>query len=232
MHSLGRTTGSLGDTPDRLNSAPVCSYNTSRFREQLDNVALVCGSGLRDRFTDRDFCDHTSVLDMIKVAPEVDDIFQTCRWRGNKKNCSDMFQKLITFHGVCYNFNGLSSKDVFDEESIQREYLYTYTTKSIRSWSQETGYELKMDDTDMYPRRGHQNSALPDLELELLESIQRQDQLCIGEKRGFKIILHHPSDSPRAKPFYHIQGGQEAALSISFHMITTSDKLKSYSPHV
>ncbi|GBP43266.1 Pickpocket protein 28 [Eumeta japonica] len=222
-----------------LNGSLEKSYNTSRFLEQLDNVALVCGSGLRDRFTDRDSCDHTSVADLIqvgleiiiRVAPKVDDVFNKCLWRGEKEKCSDIFKIVVTFHGICYNFNGLASSDIFDDNSIQKEYQYMYTTRPAQGWSPDEGYELRMDD-DMYPRRGHQNSALPDLEIELLENAQKQDKLCIGEKRGFKIILHHPMDSPRAKPFYHIQGGQEGALSMSFHMISTSEKLRSYAPHV
>ncbi|GBP43270.1 Pickpocket protein 28 [Eumeta japonica] len=310
------------------------SYNTSRFREKLDNVALVCGNDLQVRFTDRDVCDHTSVVDLIQVAPKVDDVFKKCLWRGIEENCRDIFKTVVTFHGICYNFNGLPSSDIFNEErlssfnswfdhparggqgagwvtggpgqiltrvylpirrivpmeaiievflhnaffvdeanayalqlrrkikikkSIQKEYEYMYTTRPVQGWSPDKGYELKADD-DMYPRRGHQNSALPDLEIELLENVQKQDKLCIGEKRGFKanvtsgmercalpkrclriqasdiqsyeIILHHPMDSPRAKPFYHIQGGQEAALSISFEMITTSENLRSYPPHI
>ncbi|GBP43268.1 Pickpocket protein 28 [Eumeta japonica] len=292
------------------------SYNTSRFLEKLDNVALVCGNNLQVRFTDRDFCDHTSVVDLIQkqnysiwlgkdhhiqplrhlrevVLLEISwALFCNSKWvvmieyldhgamlraksltiRATKTRklkrtwkvgrdqrppdgiIEDMVARestkatlrtqpmiAIGFYGRNLEFgfftgenNGITLRHLAGrpkESSIQKEYEYMYTTRPVQGWSPNKGYELKMDD-DMYPRRGHQNSALPDLEIELLENVQKQDKLCIDDKRGFKIILHHPMDSPRAKPFYYIQGGQEGALSISFHMITTSEKLKSYAPHI
>ncbi|KAL0132976.1 hypothetical protein PUN28_000597 [Cardiocondyla obscurior] len=47
------------------------------------------------------------LIDLIKALRPCEDIFESCAWNGNFKNCSELFKVSYTFAGICCSFNYL-----------------------------------------------------------------------------------------------------------------------------
>lgn len=58
-----------------------------------------------------------SIYEIIDdIAPSMDDVLNFCEWRGMTKSCSDVFSKIFTENGLCYQFNGLNSREIYTEK--------------------------------------------------------------------------------------------------------------------
>ncbi|GBP37390.1 Pickpocket protein 28 [Eumeta japonica] len=137
------------------------NWNTSSMEyEKLDNLAQVCNGPDDPVFLVRDKCNHTIANDINELSPAMNDIFYICWWRNSYTNCSKIFQKVLTSEGICYNFNGLSAKEMFQEDRIQTTYKYIYNEYCTNGWSIENGYTTKADE-ETYPERGRTSSNLP-----------------------------------------------------------------------
>lgn len=52
----------------------------------------------------------------LQVAPDVDDVFEACSWRGYGVKCEDIFKVALTSEGVCFNFNALAASEMFSDK--------------------------------------------------------------------------------------------------------------------
>ncbi|KOB66623.1 Gonad-specific amiloride-sensitive sodium channel 1, partial [Operophtera brumata] len=192
-----------------LDISQVCKYNTSLFT------------------SNRNFTDSKMLQNIGMVAPLYPETFDSCYWQNNKVNCN-IFKIVFTAEGLCFNMNGISPNEMF--QNTEKEIL-SLNSNSIRGWSMETGYSDL--EKDPFPKRGNENHASPDLEIFLRSREIDRDPLCNGLKSGFEIYLHHPADYPQSSLYhYSAVNGEVTTLAVSLHAQSTSDSLARYSPDV
>lgn len=97
-------------------------------------------------------------------------------------------------------------------------------------WTLQEGYSVS--DSETYPRRVLGPGARAGLNIVLKLSDPDLDYICRGPVQGFKVILHTPSEVPRAsKHFFRVPLRQEVVVSVKPNMITTSPGLANYEPN-
>lgn len=47
------------------------------------------------------------MIDFLKRLRPCEDLFESCRWNGQPRNCSELFKISYTVTGVCCSFNYL-----------------------------------------------------------------------------------------------------------------------------
>ncbi|XP_037944286.1 pickpocket protein 28-like [Teleopsis dalmanni] len=139
--------------------------------------------------------------------------------------------------GICYTFNGLSSKDLYREDTYQHNHFdshnaieYSEYSNRTLSWSLQNGY-----DTDSgfktYPARVLGAGARAGIFIALQSFKQETDYYCRGPIQGFKVLLHSPDDVPHvSKDFVRIPTGKEVLIAVKPNMITTSIGIDDYHP--
>ncbi|RLU22997.1 hypothetical protein DMN91_005275 [Ooceraea biroi] len=50
---------------------------------------------------------HMTFMDFLKFLRPCEDLFDSCSWNGETKNCSELFKVSYTFTGICCSFNYL-----------------------------------------------------------------------------------------------------------------------------
>jgi len=58
-------------------------------------------------------CKHKK-MSAFQVAPNIDEVIWKCYWGGNVTSCSEIFTSVLTDAGLCYTFNILSAKEMFN----------------------------------------------------------------------------------------------------------------------
>lgn len=98
------------------------------------------------------------------------------------------------------------------------------------NWTLEKGYDSHAG-YDTYPRRVLGPGARGGFNIVVSAMIADYDYSCRGPVQGFKILLHTPGEIPRvSKQYFRIPMQQEVVISVKPNMMTTSERLKNYSP--
>lgn len=50
------------------------------------------------------------------MAPKLNDVFDYCKFLGQAVDCGLLFKESLTEDGLCFTFNGLNSRSIFNEE--------------------------------------------------------------------------------------------------------------------
>lgn len=59
---------------------------------------------------------NESIYDAFEdLAPNLDYVFHECRWQQQKINCFDFLSPVLSFNGLCFAFNALSSHDMYTD---------------------------------------------------------------------------------------------------------------------
>ncbi|XP_073942533.1 pickpocket protein 28-like [Choristoneura fumiferana] len=203
------------------------NYTYEREKRVLEDATLICAYNER-HLLNRNISDKSLVDHITWMSPVIEDVFFGCRWRGKiYYNCDQLFKRVLTQEGVCFNFNSLSYEEMFRNESLQRDYKYIFTTNEMKNWSFNSGYSSETD--DVYPFRGQENGAKPDLEFVLIESPFNNDDQCNSLSNGFKIYVHHPADMPQSSLYYYAAiPGQVTSLALKFSVLNTTSSLRKY----
>lgn len=56
------------------------------------------------------------VQQIIELAPKIDDIMDSCKFRDETKNCNELFSPTITEMGLCFSFNALNHNEIVSNE--------------------------------------------------------------------------------------------------------------------
>ncbi|XP_063378688.1 pickpocket protein 28-like [Cydia fagiglandana] len=173
--------------------------------------------------------DHNAVLHMIKAAPKIEDVLFYGTWQDMGHDRSAYFTPVLMESGLCFTFNTLAANEIFHIDHLHKNYSFLNTFIPRRGWSPERGYFSSGPDT--YPRRGRTGQK-PDLFFILKEELD-SDFICKGTFSGFKVYLHHPADLPQSsRSYYAVQDDDAAYFSIKVNLVTTSNTLINYSPHI
>ncbi|XP_037940845.1 pickpocket protein 28-like isoform X1 [Teleopsis dalmanni] len=179
--------------------------------------------------------DYYDILN--QMLPNFERYFFFCKWFNHFGTCDTLFKKTYTEEGICYTFNGLSSKDLYREDTYQHNHFdshnaieYSEYSNRTLSWSLQNGY-----DTDSgfktYPARVLGAGARAGIFIALQSFKQETDYYCRGPIQGFKVLLHSPDDVPHvSKDFVRIPTGKEVLIAVKPNMITTSIGIDDYHP--
>ncbi|XP_047022448.1 pickpocket protein 28-like [Helicoverpa zea] len=176
--------------------------------------------------------DASMVKYMFEAAPNFTDIFEYCKFAGDYVSCRELFDKVLTREGICYNLNSLAADEIFRYRNLQRDYKYSYATRKSNGWSMEYGYDFVIN-SSFYPLPGSEGIAAPIVEAVLKSSSLERDQLCNVINSGFRVYIQHPSDVPQTSLYYYaVLHNQVSSMAISFDVLNTSESLRGYDPEV
>ncbi|XP_063708006.1 pickpocket protein 28-like [Culicoides brevitarsis] len=111
----------------------------------------------------------------------------------NQKKCK--WTKILTPDGLCYSFNLISSKEMFQPNIEHKQ--YEDMGISSKGWSSNEGYANRHT-KDTYPMRAERHQLKFRLKLDTndFENISPKIYLNLGVFKGFYIYVHHPMDYP------------------------------------
>ncbi|XP_049771508.1 pickpocket protein 28-like [Schistocerca cancellata] len=202
---------------------------TEEEQRMYSDVSLVCDAHVYNK---GDLFTNYSTVEFLKeVAPPFDEMMFIVKWKNRVVNASDLFKPLITEEGLCYSFNMLDAEDFFTEETIQRQEGNLQYGYPAHSWTLEDGYTADSG-YDTYPERALGAGARNGMFVLLRAFSYDLDYICRGPVQGFKVLLHNPAEVPRVSLQYlRAPLSQEVVVAVKPNMMTTSDGLRSYSPH-
>ncbi|XP_037296673.1 pickpocket protein 28 [Manduca sexta] len=208
-------------------------------RKKFEDVSVICTKfnyivHSLFRMLNRNYSDE--LVQNLDEATEIHNVMlmnsSACMWRMESIPCYEIFNKVYTQEGICFNFNALAAEDIFRTKQLQNNYSYLNTTKLLNKWSMEGGYE---DDSteDPYPRRGRENGAYLDLVITMVDDKYNLDKACNSLYSGYKVYVHHPMDMPQSSLYYYAMlPEQTSSLALKFNLVTSSDEIQYYSPEV
>lgn len=141
------------------------------------------------------------------------------------------FYNMFTNEGICFSYNLLDYKFLFNDniDKYQKMPYHRGRFSKITNWTLENGYHGF--NRSSYPFRALASGTEGGLNIDLKSLIADIDSVCGQNVDGYKIALHTPGEFPRfEKHFFQIPFGQFVMLSVKPRLITTSEKLRSYSP--
>ncbi|RZC35323.1 ASC domain containing protein, partial [Asbolus verrucosus] len=187
-------------------------------------MSLLCeydrGADYEGNFT---FSDE--FLDFIdKVKPEI--LLRNCGFSfSEESDCTKLFTPLIADEGICYSFNILDRSEIF-QESVTH-YQDFHKSDNATNWSLEGGYTSDAG----YPSRTFSAAVSKGLSLNIFLPDDDLDLACISSVRGYKILVHAPTDIPLlGEEYIRVSLSQSVVVVIQPYMITTSSSIKKYSP--
>ncbi|XP_053604000.1 pickpocket protein 28-like [Plodia interpunctella] len=212
------------------NSNDTAPSKTDEDLKTFLDVSLICPLPFDLELPGPNITNVSSIHTILNVSPDLD-YFKECYWFGVKKECTDMFTRVLTDEGVCFNFNGLAAEEIFRMENVQRDYNYSEIEKKMSGWDFITGYD-NSDDVDymkQYPYRGQYSRTRPYLEVVLMTPKEDYDECCNVINKGYKVYAQHPASHPQSSVYsYALLPGQLSAMALKVNMMNTSEKLLNY----
>lgn len=171
------------------------------------------------------------IKDLINIALDPMEIFKNIQimdFFEDRKHFYEMF----TNEGICFSYNLLDYKLLFNDiiDDSQQMPKHRGRFKKFTNWSLEGGYQGFSRHS--YPFRALASGIKGGLSFDLKSLVADIDLICGNTVDGYKLALHTPGEFPRFEKHYiQIPFGQYVMLSVMPRVITTSEKLRNYSPH-
>uniref|UniRef100_A0A6P7FUN5 Pickpocket protein 28-like n=1 Tax=Diabrotica virgifera virgifera TaxID=50390 RepID=A0A6P7FUN5_DIAVI len=114
--------------------------------------------------------------------------FDSCVWMGKDFDCNNIFRPIVTDEGLCYTFNMLEPKDIFNDISFIPEFDHKpeYPTFS-HQWSVDYGYAPDAG-VDTYPRRALLAGSTNSLVVNMYINPNDIDYACTSFQ-GFQVCV-------------------------------------------
>ncbi|XP_055621987.1 pickpocket protein 28-like [Toxorhynchites rutilus septentrionalis] len=176
---------------------------------------------------DKYFLKDNIVHILKRISFLADDTIYYCEL--NDILCKEMFTETVTEEGICMTFNGFSSRDMFWEDSLHKDYNYLAETGPAISWSLEDGYHPDAD-LNSYPIRVHGSGFRAGIYVHLMTTNRDLDYHC-RESQGFKVSLHAPSEYPQvSSKFIRVTLGRDVTIAVKPQIVGTDPQLFGYKP--
>ncbi|VEN36620.1 unnamed protein product [Callosobruchus maculatus] len=111
---------------------------------------------------------------LLQLSPSCEDMLQSCRWAGEKRDCSKLFTRRITYDGFCCTFN----------------YVRPFTNSKIYT---DTGKKLQVEVKE--PKTPIGAGAINGLSIALKNDLEDYFYTSL-ETTGYKVLLFNPADYP------------------------------------
>lgn len=80
---------------------------------RLTIISNICNLNL---YLDNTTVDINSIQLLIDMAPQLNDVFESCNFLGLSIDCDILFQETLTEDGLCFSFNTFASQNLFHEK--------------------------------------------------------------------------------------------------------------------
>lgn len=136
-----------------------------------------------------------------------EDLFNSCKWRGEEIPCSKLFTEIWTEQGICYTFNILDGNL---HQSIKSDLKIEKNPKKILGAGVTAGLELILNGTNAGAKK-----------------------VCSNSSSGFMLDMHSSVDIPKvSNRVLKIPLNQELLVAVRPNVMTTSELLVDYSSEV
>ena len=167
------------------------------------------------------------ISQLEQLSPQM--MFNRCSYGSQKLfDCKKLFYKVVTDEGICFTFNMLDEKDLFNNGAIDNSIkLPQHGQKS--DWFLDKDYEsLKLK---VYPNRVVGSGIQSGLAFELKIKKSELNPGCKRGIQGFRLQLHTPVELPHmSKQFYSIPLQKETTIAVRPHSIYSSKDVQEYDP--
>ncbi|RZB38940.1 ASC domain containing protein [Asbolus verrucosus] len=171
--------------------------------------------------------DYFDVLDEIK--PDFLGNAINCKLLGDDYDCKDLFVPIMTDEGVCYSFNILDRRHIFNDLVSHYKGYHHVEDEDEEKWNMEKGYFDGVS-IETYPKRALLAGASKGFNVDLVTSRQDLDYSCHAIQ-GFKVVLHSAVRIPKLKQeYFRLPLDQAVVVAVQPVMITTSEEVKSFDP--
>ncbi|XP_026816067.1 sodium channel protein Nach-like [Rhopalosiphum maidis] len=143
---------------------------------------------------------------MLKLMPTVDEVFDTCYWRGTGFNCSDILRLQRTEEGFCYSFNSKTSERMANDS--------------------EFNPPIAKPNGKLLPLKNNVAGKMTGLEL-IMKSLITEYFPNDKRSKGYNIMIHTPEDFPDISSSYKVYSelNQSSRISVSVSHIRADDSL-------
>ncbi|XP_017770397.1 PREDICTED: pickpocket protein 28-like [Nicrophorus vespilloides] len=195
----------------------------------LEYLSLICNPRMAISLLKMKTINETILHFFDDISPNYEDVFLICFWIGEPFYCKSIFTPILTDEGVCFTFNMLDRKELFNDDMlIFKDYLQH--NQSSVGWNLEYGYGKNVK-KNTYPRRALFSGATKGLQVIMLANDKDLDYICGDSLQGYKILLHHPAEVPRvSQQYFRVPLNQAVVAGIKPEVMTTSSELQSYPP--
>ncbi|XP_065161255.1 pickpocket protein 28-like [Atheta coriaria] len=202
-------------------------------RMELEHISMICKPRklLKSKKL-KSMQVNESILNFFdEIAPGIANMTIKFVWMGEKIDYSAVFTPILTDTGICYTFNMLDRRELFNPV-IKPFKNYLHHDRSAQGhWSLENGYS-KDEEKDTFPRRALFSGAKNGMDITLVTYDKDVDYICGDALQGYKILLHHPAEIPRvSQQYFWAPLNQAVIAAIKPDMMTTSDELRTYPPN-
>lgn len=140
--------------------------------------------------------------------------------------CLRLMKSVLTDDGYCTSFNVKSQEEIFNMDTIQRDYPYVNMGRRNPHAERELSRWLKR----IKKEKTHSGEKFA---LSLLLNVHRRylNSFCQGMTKGFKVHLHSPDEMPRlGNHFFRVPLQNPVLVELKPNVTITSDGLKGYNP--
>ncbi|KAF5291401.1 hypothetical protein FQR65_LT01711 [Abscondita terminalis] len=175
--------------------------------------------------------DDGSINFLLDLVPNFEESVMDCSY--NEGDCehstSNIFMPVLTSGAVCYSFNMMDWTNIFRNDTDLKYYEQLNINHAPSSdWNTENGYA---DFSQTYPRRTSTIGTNGGFQIILKSIIKDASYNCGDTLKGFKVMIHNPSEIARFHQHYFwLPLDQLVSVAIKPNMITTYADLKSYKP--
>ncbi|XP_013104771.1 pickpocket protein 28 isoform X1 [Stomoxys calcitrans] len=165
-----------------------------------------------------------------------------CKWNGRFYFCNYLFKYVLTDEGICYQFNGLNTQDIYRDPN----YL-SYSDKTVIDYNNYYDVELprykdvtgnwSLDDGyvgqgfNAYPQRSVLSSARNGLFAFMMGFEHNFDYTCRSFKQGYKVFLNSPESVPLTTGNYIlVPHDDEVLVSVLPQYVTSTENLHQFGP--
>ncbi|XP_022177700.1 sodium channel protein Nach-like [Myzus persicae] len=143
---------------------------------------------------------------MLKLMPTVDEVFDSCYWRGTSYNCTDILRLQRTEEGFCYSFNSKTSERMTNDSDYNPP--------------------IAKPNGSLMPLRNNVAGKMTGLEL-IMKSLITEYFPNDKRSKGYNIMVHTPEDFPDISSSYKVYSelNQSSRISVSVSHIRADESL-------
>ncbi|VVC39027.1 Hypothetical protein CINCED_3A015755, partial [Cinara cedri] len=144
---------------------------------------------------------------MLTLMPTIDEVFESCYWRGTGYNCSDIIRLQRTEEGFCYSFNSKTSERTTNDSDINPP--------------------IAGPNGMLIPLRNNAAGMMTGFEV-ILKSLITEYFPKDKRSKGFNIMIHTPEDFPDISNSYKLfsELNQSSRISVSVSHIMADESLR------
>ncbi|XP_013104729.2 pickpocket protein 28-like [Stomoxys calcitrans] len=230
----------IEETENFQNSGNLTDEEIQNFVASLQ----ICESEVLDRFSPYmpKHLDVNVAQTMVELALAPNITLPFCKWNGRFYFCNYLFKYVLTDEGICYQFNGLNTEDIYrdpnylsysDNSVIDYNNYFDVELPKLKdvtgNWSLDNGYIGQ--GFNAYPQRSVLSSARNGLFAVMMGQERNFDNTCRSLKQGYKVFLNSPESVPLTTGNYIlVPHDDEVLVSVLPQYITSTENLLQFGP--